>query len=180
MTNPIKDPRSHDIFSLDGVDCPGLSTIKSGGDREQEWQQQAVMLSTSVNIVLRKELPSSITYLIEVWSGPQFTRWEAFIAMLNQGKAKRPPRVYRLSDPRVAHNAINQVVYGSCSAQQKLAPGKWGYELKLLEKPKAKPLGGPAQPAKTEQERRNDALNQEAVNLGKQLAALQAAAAKGK
>jgi hypothetical protein len=177
-TNPITDPRSHDVFALDGVTCPGLSTIKSGGAREQDWQQQPQMLSTSVNLVLRKELPSEITYLIEVWSGPQFAAWETFIAMLNAGKAKRPPRVYKLSDLRVSHNGINQVVYGSCSAQMKLAPGKWGYELTLKEKPKVKPIGGPAQPAKSEQEKRNEALNATVVDLSKQLAALQAG--KGK
>lgn len=178
-TNPITDPRSHDVFSLDGVACPGLSTIKSGGDREQEWQQQPVMLSTSVNLVLRKELPSSITYLIEVWSGPQFDAWQTFIAMLNAGKALRPrPRVYKLSDLRLAHNGINQVVYGACGPQMKLAPGKWGYELTLKEKPKVKAIGGPAQPAKSEQEKRNEALNATVVDLSKQLAALQAG--KGK
>lgn len=177
-TNPIKDPRSHDVFALDSVTCPGLSTIKSGGDREQEWQQQPQLLSTSVNIVLRKELPSSITYLIEIWAGPQFERWDSFIAMLNAGKAKRPPRVYRLSDLRIAHNGINQVVYGSCGPQLKLAPGKWGYELTLKEKPKVKAIGGPAQPAKSELEKRNEALNATVVDLSKQLAALQAG--KGK
>lgn len=178
--NPITSPRVHDTFTLDGEACPGLTTITSGGAREQEWQEGQTPGEREATVNFRIEKIARVTYDVQVWKGAQFDAWEKFIAMLNAGKARRPPRVYTINDPRTVHNGIKLVAYASCGPQKLVSPGKWSYELSFVEKPKRKPIGGAVKAPANAVEAKIKELGDDNTALAAQLAALQAAQAKGK
>jgi hypothetical protein len=179
-TNPITTPRAYDTFTLDGTVCPGIARIKSGGNREQEWQEQQTPGQTGANIVFRYEKVARITYMVEVWAGTQFDAFAAFLSMLAAGKDRRPVRVYTLLDLRVAHNRIRNVAYWNCGPQEQLEPGKWGFELAFVEKPKRKPMGGPLQAPRNAIEEKIAQLSAENNFLGSTLDVLNAARRAGK
>ncbi|MEO5730974.1 MAG: hypothetical protein ABI134_33660, partial [Byssovorax sp.] len=142
--NPITHPRVFDTFTIDKTKAPGLTRIKSGGERKMEYQKAQTPGEVGTNLILRYQDVSSITYTIELWKSEHFAEWDAFIAPIMAGKDLRPnPRVWKLQDLRVAHNRIQLLVFTECSAQLQLAPGKWGYDLSFGEKPKKKLIGGP-------------------------------------
>ena len=59
--NPLKSPRSFDTFTIDGIACPGIARIQSGGEREEEWQEAQTPGETGANILFRYEHVSKIT-----------------------------------------------------------------------------------------------------------------------
>lgn len=182
MSNPIQNPGGYDYFTLDGVKSPGVSRIKSGGDRAENWQNQQAPGFAGAFTVFRYEEISKVTYEIVLLSQDQFAAWETFVAMLNEGKDRRPPRVYTLVDLRVAHNKITSVAYASASALQQPTPGeaKWIFEVTFTEYKKRKPTGGPVQPPRNSIEQKIDALNKENQALTKERDAAFAAARRGR
>lgn len=178
--NPITSPETHDTFTLDRVPCPGLTTISGGGAREQEWQDGQTPGEREATVNFRIEKIARVTYTVEVWKVVGFNDWEKFIAMLNAGKARRPPRVYTINDPRIAHNGIRLVAYASCGPQLRGPPGKWSYELSFVEKPKRKAIGGAVKAPANAVEAKIKEISDDNTALAAQLAALQAAQAKGK
>jgi hypothetical protein len=179
-TNPITSPRTHDTFTLDGVVCPGLTTITAGGAREQEWQEGQTPGETTANVNFRIEKIARVTYTVEVWKVAGFDAWTTFIAMLNAGKARRPPRVYTINDPRLAHNAIKLVAYASCGPQKLGSPGKWSYELSFVEKPPRKKIGGAIKAPANAVEAKIKEISDDNKALAGQLATMQAAQKAGK
>lgn len=177
MSNPLNNPNSFDIFTLDGVKSPGLSKIKSGGDRAQEWQDQKAPGFAGAFTVFRGEALTKISYDIELWLPEHFAAWDKFVAMLNEGKDRRPnPRVYTLVDLRVAHNNVTTVSYAEIGSQTNPSPGKWVYSLVLKENKKRKPIGGPILGPKNANEKAIEAANAEVKGLTAQRDAAFAAA----
>ncbi|MFT3773015.1 MAG: hypothetical protein QM820_47130 [Minicystis sp.] len=178
MSDPIRNPTAYDFFTIDGVKSPGVSRIKSGGDRAENWQNQQAPGFAGAFTVFRYEEISKLTYEIDLFSTEQFAEWETFVAMLNEGKDRRPPRVYTLVDLRVAHNKITSVAYASVSALQQPTPGeaKWTFEVTFTEYRKRKPTGGPVQPPRNSIETKIDELNKDNAALTKQRDAAFAAA----
>lgn len=179
--NPITHPRLFDRFTLDGAPAPGgVTRIKSGGNRAMEYQEAQTPGEAGANLILRFQHVSRITYLIECWTKAHFAAFDPWIAGIMAGKDLRPPRVYKLQDPRVAHNKINLLVFTECSAQMELAPGKWGYEVSFGEKPKQRPIGGAVKAPANAVEAKIAALSAENKALDGKLAALNAAKKGGK
>lgn len=179
--NPITNPRLFDKFTLDGNPAPGgVTRIKSGGNRAMEYQEAQTPGEAGANLILRFQHVSRITYLIECWTKAHFAAFDVWIAGIMSDKDLRPPRVYKLQDMRVAHNRINLLVFTECSAQQELAPGKWGYEVSFGEKPKRKAIGGAVKAPANAVEAKIAALSAENKALDGQLAALNAAKKGGK
>ena len=178
MSNPIEDPSLYNYFTLDGERSPGLAVLESGGDRGQKWEnQQAPGFAGAITIFKGEEI-SKVSYQIVLWEVAHFAAWEAFAATLRAGAKKRPPRVYALSDPAVAHSEIKAVSLANLGPLKKIGPSKWAYVVEFTEYRKPKAAGGPIKPAQNEQEKANEALNAENKALEKQLAAAQAAYAK--
>ena len=180
MSNPIQNPKLDDTFVVDALTCPGLARITSGGSREEEWQEGQTPGQTGASMIFRLEHIARITYGVELWTVAQFTAWEPFIAALMAGKNQRPPKVWKLQDPRVAHNGINLLAFASCGPRRELAPGKWGYELAFVEKPKSKPIGGAVKAPKSAVEAKIDALSAANASLQGKVDALALAGKKGK
>jgi hypothetical protein len=176
---PRTAPTAHDIFTLDGLASPGLSRIEGGGDRVMDWQDQQAPGFAGAFSFQRFEKIATVTYLIELWEDEHFLRWEAWIAMLNEGRQRRPPRAYTLVDLRLSHNAITTVGLESCSAQKLIRPTVWGYSLTFHEFRKRQPVGGPLRPP-DRQDVELERLNAEAKALDAQLAGLEAAHRAGK
>jgi hypothetical protein len=178
--NPITHPRLFNTFTVDNTPAPGLARIKSGGNRAMEYQEAQTPGEVGANLILRFQHVTRITYLIELWTKEHFAAWDAFIAPIMIGKDLRPPRVWQLQDPRVAHNKINLLVFTECSAQLELAPGKWGYELSFGEKPKQKKIGGPVKAPANAVEAKIAELSKSNASLQGKLDVLAGAKAKGK
>lgn len=160
MTSPISNPGSYDFFTIDGVKSPGLSKIISGGNRAQEWQDQKAPGFAGAFTVFRGEQLTKITYEFSLWLPEHFAAWDKLIAMLVEGKDRRPsPRVYTLVDLRVVHNKVTSVSYADATAQMNPTTGKWTYQLELKEVKKRKPIGGPALGPRTELEKAIDAAD---------------------
>jgi hypothetical protein len=176
MSNPLNNPRSFDIFTLDGVPSPGLSKIQSGGDRAETWQDQQAAGFAGAFTTFRGEQLSQISYNIELTTPDHFKAWDAYVAMLNEGKDRRPPRQYTLVDLRVAHNKITQVSYAKIGAQSNPSPGKWIYEVVFKENKKRKPIGGAPKGPRDKNEAKIEALNSENKALTAQRDAAFAAA----
>lgn len=181
MSNPIENPKLFDTFKLDDVPAPGgLARVKSGGDRTMEYQEGQMPGDALANLILRFQHVSRITYLIECWTVPHFKAFDPWIARIMADKDLRPPRVYKLQDPRVAHNKINLLVFTGCSPQLELAPGRWGYEVSFGEKPRQKRIGGAVKAPKTDTEKKIDALSTTNAGLQAKIDALNAAGKAGK
>lgn len=177
MTTPLTNPEAFDIFTLDGVKSPGLSKIKSGGDRPHDWQDQRAPGYAGAFTVDRGELLTRIVYEIKLWLPEHFEAWEPWVAMLTEGKERRPPRRYTLVDLRTVHNKIRTVSYGNVGPQMQGGSGEWLYEVTLKEIQRRKPIGG-AVGAKSELEKDIAARSARiAVKLDQAKAALAAARA---
>ena len=144
MTSPLTNPQSYDVFTLDGKASPGLSRIKGGGNRAEEWQDQRAPGFAGAFTVFRGEQLTKISYDLELWMPEHFAAWDQWIAMLSEGKDRRPnPRLYTLVDLRTAHNKVVTVSYAEVSAMLNPSPGKWVYSVDLKEVKKREPIGGP-------------------------------------
>lgn len=181
MTSPISNPESYDFFTLDGTRHPGRSMISSGGEREEEWQDQKAPGTAGAFTVFRGEQLSKVSYKIILWEEAHFNDWKTFAAMMDEGKGRRPnPRVYTLVDLRLSHNKITSVSFAKFGAQEQLGPGRWAYELILKEIKKRKPIGGPALGPRNENEKAIEAQRAKNDALRVQRDAALAAARAGK
>lgn len=180
MSNPIENPALDDTFKIDKLTCPGLAVLTSGGSREEEWQESQTPGQTGAQMIFRLEHVAKLGYRVELWTVAQFKAWDTFIAAIMAGKNQRPPKVWQLQDPRVAHNKINLLAFASCGPRMPLAPGRWGYDLAWVEKPKAAPIGGAVKPPKSAVEAKLDALAANNASLQGKLDALALAGKKGK
>ena len=178
MANPIEAPGLYDYFLLGGMRSPGLATLESGGDRAQRWENQQSPLTAGATTIFKGEEISKVSYTLTLWTIEHFTAWDAFAATLRAGTKTRPPRVYDLVEPSVAHNEIKAVAVASVGPLKRASPSRWTVLIELTEYRKPKPSGGAVKPATTEAERQNEALNNENKALEKQLAAATAAYAK--
>ncbi|KYG11408.1 hypothetical protein BE21_57500 [Sorangium cellulosum] len=176
VQNPLDTPDAFNFFTVDGLRSPGLALLTSGGNREDEFVHQQSPMLAGAYTVFRGQKNSSVTYQIQLWTTEHFEAWKAFVEALKAGRKKRPPKVWRLADQRVAHNDILTVSVGNIGAQMKIGPTKFAYEVTFIENRKRKPWGGPAKPPKNKWEER--VVRQEAENnaLREQLAAAKKAA----
>lgn len=151
----LKNPTGYDTFALDGDVCPGLSEIKSGGERKVEIVDQGQLLTRGKNSVVRSIENIVITYGFRLGIGftdaqreANFTKRDAWIAMLEEGTRRTQVRVYTLSDLRVPW--LRKVCLQSYGPQNPLAPGgPWEWTLTLHEYNRIKPFGGPLKPPVT-------------------------------
>lgn len=180
----LDDPRARDFFTLDGDQSPGLATIISGGERKIEIVDQGQPLTLGKNTVVRSIENIVITYGFKLGIGKTdedraatFKKRDTWIAMLEEGARRRPPRVYKLSDLNCPW--LTRVCLQGFKPQTALAPGgPWDWALTLHEYNRVKPFGGPLKPT-TEQGKRNAALNTENEGLSKTLVARRAARKAG-
>lgn len=163
--NPITSPRLFDTFTLDYLPCPaGKTVIKSGGNRQLEFSEQQAPLTTGAMTVLRFEKIAHVTYTAHLWLPEHFDRWDPWMAMLNAGKEKRPPRVYVCVDPRTIHNKLTLLTYEEVGPLMQPEPGKaeYTYDMQFIEWRRPKPIGGPVKPPENPLEQ--EILGQEMAN----------------
>lgn len=182
MINPIDNPELYDRFALDLIEVPGLTRIVGDGEREEEWQDQQAPLTTGANTIFRYELNGKVTYEIVLWERVHFDRWAPFVAMLNEGKARRPrPRIYVLDDRRLDDTEILTAGFAKLGPRLTMGRGgPWAHRLTLKEVRTQKQQGGAAQQPKNAVEQAIEDLSKENNTLNKQLAAAAAAARAGK
>lgn len=171
MSDPFTNPTAYDFFTLDGNRHPGVSYIESGGERTEDFQDQQVPLTTGATTIFRFEPNGEITYTIALWNKPgenQIGSWEIFVAMLNEGKARRPqPRVYTLADERLADVKIASVSFKGLGPRMIKRGDKMLVKLTLKEVRRQRPYGGVAVPD-------NPAFANEADRLRNDINALRA------
>jgi hypothetical protein len=141
-TNPIDTPEAFDTFTLDGRKAPGLATLQGGGNRKDKIEQQQAPDGTGAFTLVKGAEMSAPTYLIEVWLAEHFKALGPWLDMLNAGRRRRPPRVYKYADQRTAHNGISAVVVEDIGPLAKIGPRKWGIAVAFQEYKKRRPYGG--------------------------------------
>lgn len=180
----ITTPRLYNWFTLDGDRSPGLAVITSGGDRKIEIVDQGQLLTRGKNTVIRSIENIVVTYGFKLGIGDSdaqreadFTKRDAWIAMLEEGSRRAQPRVYKLVDLNMPW--LTRVCLQGFKAQTPLAPGgPWDWQLVLHEYNRIKAFGGPLRPT-TEQGARNAVLSAEASALSKQVDAAKLRRAAG-
>lgn len=147
MTSPVAQPSLFDFFTLDYTRHPGVSYISSGGERVLEFQDQGVPMTTGATTVFRMEPNGEISYDIHLWSDEDpnhFAEWEAYAAMLIDGKNQRPPRVYTLADVRLEDTQMVSVSLKSLGPRMVKRGGPAVHKVTFKEVRKQKPWGGTA------------------------------------
>jgi hypothetical protein len=173
--NPLDNPTAFDTFALDGISPPGLTMLKGGGNRKDKFENQQAPGFAGAFTVFRMEEISAIDYEIVVWTPEHFEKLRSFLDLLNTGRKKRPPKIWKLTDPRVAHNNITDVCVVDVSALQRVGPGKYSLGIAFTEYRKRKPYGGAPKRAKSELEKKVEAQNEENKALRAQLEAAEKA-----
>lgn len=180
----LTSPKDFDFFTLDGDRSPGLAVITSGGDRKIEIADQGQLLTRGKNTVVRSIENIVVTYGFRLGLGAtaadreaSFKKRDAWIAMLEEGARRASVRVYSIVDLNMPW--LKKVCLQGFKPQTPLAPGgPWDWQLVLHEYNRIKPFGGPLAPT-TVQGAKNAALNKEAADLSKQIAARQSARRAG-
>ena len=175
---PLEQPYVYDTITLDQQLVALACIIKGGGGRTVEFQNQQAPGFGGAFTVMRMEQISTVDYEFHMWLPVHFQAWDRLVAMLNAGRKKRPPRVYKLGDLRLAGTEITDIACVGIGPQFIVTPGKWGRVVKFTEYRKRRPIGGPLAP-KSAREEKIDALNTENKALEVQLAAAKAAVSTG-
>jgi hypothetical protein len=149
--NPWRNPGALDFYTLDGTRPPGISWIDGGGERTEEFQDQPVPLTTGATTIFRFEPNGEVTYTHKLWNNggeDQIAAWDIFVAMLNEGKQRRPrPRVYTLADERLVDVKMTSVSLKSIGPRQVRRGGEMLVKVTYKEVRRQKPYGGVAAPA---------------------------------
>lgn len=145
--NPLKQPGLFDLFWLDGKAPPGITTIKSGGNRSAEWQDMQVPGTQGATSNFRFEKVGSVTYEIKVWTVKQFEELEAWIPIVVAGFEARPPKRFKLTDYRFAHNKVHFVGAMDIGAQILRPESRvWTYDVAFKQLKPRTPIGGAVRP----------------------------------
>jgi hypothetical protein len=181
VTNPIDQPWLYDYITLDDEKIAVLVKRTGGFDREQVVEQQQSPGYAGAYTVVKQEKLIEGTYRFMCWEPAHFTTMGALIARFNAGKQKRPPRVYRLGDPAVAHNQLKQIVIGKISPLIEVShsPIMYAYDIGVYEYRKRKPIGGVAVPEKTATDKQIELVAAQNAALQGQLDALAKAQSTG-
>lgn len=182
MTSPITDPGLFDFHTLDHIRHPGVSYIVSGGNRALEFQDAQVPMTTGSTTIFRFEPNGEITYEVHLWSNKDpnhFAEWEAYAAMLIEGKDRRPPRVYTLADVRLEDTGMAVVSLKDLGPRMVQPGGLSVHRITFKEARKQKPWGGTAG-TPTPLDPMLAALNAENASLNAQIEAAKKAARLGK
>lgn len=173
---PLEQPFAYDTITLDQQLVALACIIKSGGEREMDFQIQQAPGFGGAFTVMRLEQISAVEYEFHMWLPVHFLAWDGLVAMLNAGRKKRPPRVYKLGDLRLAGTEITDIACVGIGPQFIVSPGKWGRVVKFTEYRKRRPVGGPLRPGPLDAAVKDAQADLAAAN--KDLAAAQVAAAK--
>jgi len=178
-SDPISSPSTHDVFVLEGnIVCPGVAIITSGGSQKEDVQDMQQPLTRGANTIVRATKNVVVTYEIRLWTSDHFTAWNAFEAMLRDGKGRTPPRSYTFSDPRLPW--LSKVIVEEIGPEMKIARGgPWKHDVTFHEWKRIRAYGGAVQAPKTQAQIDIANLTTENAGLNKQLAAAQKAAAAG-
>lgn len=174
MADPWTTPGLYDRITLDGEEVACLAMI-DGGDRTSPIEQQQSPGYAGAYTLAKWERLSEVTYEFRMWEPEHLTTMRAWIARLHAGRKKRPhPKVWRLGDRRLEHNAITQVCTETISRLIQPEAGVQLYVFRVVFKEygKRRPLGGVALPAKTETDKQIEFVAAQNAALAKQLDAL--------
>ncbi len=145
MSDPYTSPALYDFHTLDLVRCPGLSVIMGDGERLEEFQDMQVPLTSGATTTFRFEPNGKIRYAVKLWRAELFGPWRAFVAMLMEGKNRRPrPRVYALGDARLEDVGMSSVSFQSIGPRQVKRGDATLIEVGYKEVRRQKPYGGVA------------------------------------
>ena len=178
--NPIQNPASRDIFTLDGkFTCPGVAKIKSGGNQHVTVQDMGQPLTTGKNTLVRSVENIVVTYEIRLWTLADFAAWDTFEAMLAEGKARYPtPRSYVFGDLRIPR--LTKVIVEDIGPEMVIARGgPWAHDVTFHQWSRVKQAGGAVRPPATAAQIEIASLTADNGALNNQLAAAQAAARAG-
>lgn len=170
--SPFETPAAFDTYQLDGsISPPGRADLKGGGNRKTKVEQKQTKGSKGGYTVVQGDELSGVQYEVVVWAPEHFTLLQAHLTTLNDGRKKKPPRVYKLIDPRLEHNAIREVIVEDIGPLMRQGPGKWSVTVSFAEYAKPAPSGGvPKAPVpKSDLEKKIDAQRQANEALAKEL-----------
>jgi hypothetical protein len=174
IIDPITNPTANDRITLDGKEVPVLCERMEGGDRKQAVEQHRSPGYAGAYTVVKGEDLSAVTYRFHLWKPRHFQDFRPWLDTFKAAMKKRPPRVFTLGDPSVAHNEIKQVIIGSMSARVTVARGRYAYDIGFHEYRKRRPIGGVAVPAKDKDDEANQARMARNENASATLASMQA------
>ena len=180
MSDPYSTPELYDFYTLDYIQAPGISWVESGGERAEEFQDQPVPMTTGATTLFRFEPNGNITYTHKLWRKEHFSAWESYVAMLIEGKNRRPqPRVYVLADARLEDVQMTTVSYQLMGPRMVRRGGETLIKLTFKEVRRQKPYGGAAA-VPTGLEGKIKELSAEADALNQRLEAAKRGARAGK
>jgi hypothetical protein len=140
----LDQPSARDHFSLDGDPSPGVSKI-SGGETKDEVVDQKQPLTMGANTVVRSTLNTVTTYELVLWTAADLKKWNQWEAMFLEGRKRRPPRVYTLTDLRFSWSG--RVIFEAMTPEEVIKPGgPWRRTLTLHQYVRVAPYGGPLRP----------------------------------
>lgn len=168
---PLKQGSLFDTFWLDKKACPGITKIKSGGNRAAEWQDQQIPGTSGATSVFRFEKVGMVTYEITVWNEENLTAIRTFVDMIEQALDARPVKVFKLVDLRFAHNRIHYVSPADIGAELLQGDdGRWTYSVQFKQVKPKKPFGGPVKPPQNSREKLLNRLTFENGELNRAVA----------
>ncbi len=145
MSDPYTSPALYGFHTLDLVRCPGLSMIMGDGERLEEFQDMQVPLTSGATTTFRFEPNGKVRYGVKLWNATFFAAWKTWVAMLMEGKNRRPrPRVYALGDARLEDVGMSSVSFMGIGPRQIKRGDATIVEVTYKEVRRQKPYGGVA------------------------------------
>ncbi len=182
ILDPWEHPDAYTYMSLDGIVSPGPCGLTADARRALKIEVQQSIGFTGAFLMFRGEELPKLAYKLRLWTAEHFRKAGPFVDILLEGYKRRLNRVLKLDDQALAHLGITKAVVVDIGELKQTKQGEIPHEINftLQAHGKRKTLQGPPRGPKTEIEKELDAAREEGADLRRELAAAEAAAAKGK
>lgn len=182
LIDPADAPEVWDYIEVDGVQSPGPCGIASSVYRRLKLEVQQSIGFTGGFLVFRGEELPTLPYTMKLWSKEHWQAGGAFYDVLIEGYKRRLNRVLRLDDAAIIPLGFTRVAVEAIGQPVRKEDGGYLYQVQfeLKHYKKRAPLQSAPRGPKTEAEKMIEQASSERDAAAKELAAAEAALAKGK
>ncbi len=136
MADPISDPQSYDVVTIDGLENPGIIAPGgiSGFKRDTEWDVKKGKGTKGGTATLSQLPPSKGSIKFLLWSKFHFDAWDQlYRKRFKYDPTKKSAQAVDIYHPTLAKLDIHCVVTESISIEQPEGKGLWSITVELLE-----------------------------------------------
>lgn len=182
LLDPDDAPEVWDYIELNGVQSPGPCGIPSSVYRRLKLEVQQSIGFKGGYLVLRGEELPTLPYTMRLWTRDHWREGGAFYDVLIEGYKRGINTVLRLDDPAVIPLGFTRVAVEAIGQPVRKEDGGSLYtvQFELKHHKKRRPLQSAPRGPKTEAEKAIEAARAERDAAARELAAAEAALAKGK